>query len=88
MTQIPTYHLGPRNFGTGYDMMDTIAALEAQIATLTAWTPPYPPHGTECLGKVGIVWMQIVHDDEGWVDCYECRPVTPTAFAPLPEGKT
>ena len=30
MSDLPTYHKGKRNFGTGYDMMDRIEALEAE----------------------------------------------------------
>lgn len=30
MSDIPTYHKGQRNFGTGYDMMARIAELEAE----------------------------------------------------------
>jgi hypothetical protein len=30
MTKLLTYHRGDRNFGTGYDMMDRIEALEAE----------------------------------------------------------
>ena len=31
MSDIPTYHKGPRNFGTGYDMVDRIEALERAL---------------------------------------------------------
>lgn len=30
MSDLPTYHKGKRNFGTGYDMMGRIEALEAE----------------------------------------------------------
>lgn len=36
MTDIPTYHRGDRNFGTGYDMMKQIEALEDEIERLRA----------------------------------------------------
>lgn len=32
MSDITTYHRGQRNFGTGYDMIDQIEALEAKLA--------------------------------------------------------
>lgn len=36
MTDIPTYHRGDRNFGTGYDMMKQIETLEDEIERLRA----------------------------------------------------
>jgi hypothetical protein len=32
MSDLPTYHKGKRNFGTGYDMMNRIEVLEAKLA--------------------------------------------------------
>jgi hypothetical protein len=31
VSEIPTFHKGRRNFGTGYDMMSRIEALEAAL---------------------------------------------------------
>jgi len=34
MADIPTYHIGQRDFGTGYDMMQYIEELEKQMAVI------------------------------------------------------
>jgi hypothetical protein len=35
MSDIPTYHKGQRNYGTGYDMMQRIDDLEASLSEMT-----------------------------------------------------
>lgn len=41
MTDIPTYHRGDRSFGTGYDMLKQIEALEDEIERLRAALIPF-----------------------------------------------
>ena len=39
MTDAATYHRGQRNFGTGYDMIDQIEALEAKLTKVVEALP-------------------------------------------------
>lgn len=56
MTDIPTYHRGDRNFGTGYDMMKQIEALEDEIERLRAALK-------ECEAEIDhYIWMEYPHD--------------------------
>lgn len=52
MTQIPTYHLGERNFGTGLEMMRRIEKLEAENKLLTEQLNVIEEEGTESLNAL------------------------------------
>ena len=71
-----------------------IAALRASVAPAEPWQPPEDrAPGYRCMGLVNgtwraVVWGRFWEDRSGqwYCDVTDIR-VTPTAFAPLPEGQ-
>lgn len=67
MTDIPTYHRGDRNFGTGYDMMKQIEALEDEIERLRS-TPMVKPLVWEDRNHYEVAKSPVGDYEVGWED--------------------
>jgi len=59
MTNLPTYHKGNRNFGTGYDMIDRIEALEAENNELNEQVAAIEEYGMESLNDLPDCLMKL-----------------------------
>lgn len=90
MTDIPTYHRGDRNFGTGYDMLKQIEALEDEIERLRAALEWFEKQRQDAIRRA-----EVVHAPEDEAVLTLCRrhgfgAVMDSAarqWARLPEGK-